>query len=443
MPLLIFDAQTMIVDDRKVIIGSANINERSQLGTRDSEIAAHIEEDKDLIDSTLNGQPVKVGRFAHTLRIRLMSEHIGLDVDQMDRDRFSKTTSNYLTQRLWSDYELSDDDKNDSINCVPPFIQVTKNMEHMEKEKEQIQQEEKDEIDINEIEKSYTHGSSDSEDTIKSDHNEKTHIKTKPFKSKRKKLNTFISKNDIEDQEKKVGQQAAEANAASGERRLSIEPLKTSNSSSTSKSNDATSALSPSKSIFGKRKSTKEDYLDFWTSLDPDTDNNGDTQAHKHNSNEKLAENYYNSLKLEDVKLKDKTIGDILNILKDPLTDEFQDFWHLLARFNTDLFRRSFLVVPDNNVRTWDQFNHFVKMAKLFLGRTDLKHGGTKTTVAATNVTSFPLNKDNGGEASIRDIIRHIRGHLVIWPNHFMEDDDVRGDFLFNVDKIAPIEIFD
>lgn len=29
----------MIIDDRKVIIGSANINDRSLLGNRDSEIA--------------------------------------------------------------------------------------------------------------------------------------------------------------------------------------------------------------------------------------------------------------------------------------------------------------------------------------------------------------------------------------------------------------------
>lgn len=29
------------------------------------------------------GKPYKVGRFAHTLRVRLMREHIGVDVDSM------------------------------------------------------------------------------------------------------------------------------------------------------------------------------------------------------------------------------------------------------------------------------------------------------------------------------------------------------------------------
>lgn len=29
------------------------------------------------------GKPFKVGRFAHTLRVRLMREHLGVDVDAM------------------------------------------------------------------------------------------------------------------------------------------------------------------------------------------------------------------------------------------------------------------------------------------------------------------------------------------------------------------------
>jgi phosphatidylserine/phosphatidylglycerophosphate/cardiolipin synthase-like enzyme len=39
----------MVVDDRLVICGSANINERSQTGDRDSELAAVVR-DTDMID---------------------------------------------------------------------------------------------------------------------------------------------------------------------------------------------------------------------------------------------------------------------------------------------------------------------------------------------------------------------------------------------------------
>jgi phospholipase D1/2 len=84
---LYIHAKCIIVDDRVALIGSANINERSMLGNRDSEVAAVVR-DTDLIWSTMGGRPYQVGRFAHTLRLRLMREHLGLDVDEiLDEER--------------------------------------------------------------------------------------------------------------------------------------------------------------------------------------------------------------------------------------------------------------------------------------------------------------------------------------------------------------------
>ncbi|GAB1316250.1 Phospholipase D1 [Madurella fahalii] len=79
---LYIHAKCIIVDDRIALIGSANINERSLLGNRDSEAAA-IVRDTDMLWSTMAGRPYRVGRFAHTLRLRLMREHLGLDVDEI------------------------------------------------------------------------------------------------------------------------------------------------------------------------------------------------------------------------------------------------------------------------------------------------------------------------------------------------------------------------
>lgn len=88
--ILYIHAKTMTVDDRLTIIGSANINERSQRGDRDSEIASIIR-DTDMIDSQMAGKPYKVGRFNHTLRIRLMREHLGIDVDDLNlNEQFAK-----------------------------------------------------------------------------------------------------------------------------------------------------------------------------------------------------------------------------------------------------------------------------------------------------------------------------------------------------------------
>lgn len=60
-------SKLLIADDRTVIIGSANINDRSLLGHRDSEIAMLIE-DVDFEKTIMNGKPYEAGRFAWSLR---------------------------------------------------------------------------------------------------------------------------------------------------------------------------------------------------------------------------------------------------------------------------------------------------------------------------------------------------------------------------------------
>jgi phospholipase D1/2 len=89
---LYIHAKIMVVDDRVAIIGSANINERSMLGSRDSEVAA-IVRDTEVLDSYMAGQPYKVGKFPHTLRMRLMREHLGVDVDHITEEEWASQMS--------------------------------------------------------------------------------------------------------------------------------------------------------------------------------------------------------------------------------------------------------------------------------------------------------------------------------------------------------------
>ena len=70
-------SKLMIVDDRVAIIGSANINDRSMVGDRDSEVAVIIQ-DNDMMEGKMNGQPYQVGKFCHSLRCHLLKEHLGL-----------------------------------------------------------------------------------------------------------------------------------------------------------------------------------------------------------------------------------------------------------------------------------------------------------------------------------------------------------------------------
>ena len=78
--LIYIHSKLMIVDDESVIIGSANINDRSMLGSRDSEFCVLINETLKY-DSIMNGNNYKAAKFAVTLRKALMSEHLGVDID--------------------------------------------------------------------------------------------------------------------------------------------------------------------------------------------------------------------------------------------------------------------------------------------------------------------------------------------------------------------------
>ena len=68
-------SKLMIVDDKYVICGSANINDRSLLGKRDSELAAVVH-DTEFIDSIQNGKPVKVGKYGFSLRKKIFKYNI-------------------------------------------------------------------------------------------------------------------------------------------------------------------------------------------------------------------------------------------------------------------------------------------------------------------------------------------------------------------------------
>jgi phospholipase D1/2 len=74
---LYIHSKLLIADDRTVICGSANLNDRSQLGDHDSEIAILIEDDEQ-IDSYMAGQPYRAARFAAQLRRFIFRKHLGL-----------------------------------------------------------------------------------------------------------------------------------------------------------------------------------------------------------------------------------------------------------------------------------------------------------------------------------------------------------------------------
>eukprot|EP00455_Lapot_gusevi_P029800 TRINITY_DN3193_c0_g3_i2.p1 TRINITY_DN3193_c0_g3~~TRINITY_DN3193_c0_g3_i2.p1 ORF type:complete len:196 (+),score=17.96 TRINITY_DN3193_c0_g3_i2:91-678(+) len=102
--LIYVHSKTMIVDDRHALIGSANINDRSMLGDRDTEIAVHCflnqsnaaQHPEDQITITMNGKPYVASKFVHSFRMDLMREHLGLTEAQ------SPSIVDVLSDSFWN-----------------------------------------------------------------------------------------------------------------------------------------------------------------------------------------------------------------------------------------------------------------------------------------------------------------------------------------------------
>ena len=98
--IIYIHSKLMIIDDTTVLIGSSNINDRSLLGNRDSEIAVIIEEQKEDY-YTMNGDnEYQAAKFAVGLRKHLMAEHLGINIyDSILDDPVSNKLYNFMKSR--------------------------------------------------------------------------------------------------------------------------------------------------------------------------------------------------------------------------------------------------------------------------------------------------------------------------------------------------------
>jgi len=71
-------SKLLIADDRVAVLGSANINDRSMQGDRDSELAVIITDDTKAKTALDGKHAVDVGQVVHDLRKRLWKKHFGL-----------------------------------------------------------------------------------------------------------------------------------------------------------------------------------------------------------------------------------------------------------------------------------------------------------------------------------------------------------------------------
>uniref|UniRef100_H3D2I7 Phospholipase n=1 Tax=Tetraodon nigroviridis TaxID=99883 RepID=H3D2I7_TETNG len=78
--LIYVHSKTLVADDRCYIIGSANINDRSMLGSRDSEMAVFVE-DEERVPSIMGGEEYQAGPLTLALRKECFSVLVGAQSD--------------------------------------------------------------------------------------------------------------------------------------------------------------------------------------------------------------------------------------------------------------------------------------------------------------------------------------------------------------------------
>uniref|UniRef100_A0A1A8AE64 Phospholipase n=1 Tax=Nothobranchius furzeri TaxID=105023 RepID=A0A1A8AE64_NOTFU len=96
--LIYVHSKMLIADDNTVIIGSANINDRSMLGKRDSEVAVFVE-DTETVNSVMDGQPYQAGKYALQLRLECFRMILGANADLSIN--VSDPVSDHFYKEVW------------------------------------------------------------------------------------------------------------------------------------------------------------------------------------------------------------------------------------------------------------------------------------------------------------------------------------------------------
>lgn len=329
---LYIHAKCMIVDDRQVIIGSANINERSQLGSRDSEVAAVVF-DHDMIDSFMAGEPYKVGRFPHSLRLRLMREHLGLDVDAIRQAEFEHADLRKT--------ELGLHGPPDNSQSSGDFTEVGR-------------------------EKGASNGSvnpaalrdlSDMDGSSEQKENRSPKL-TQPLNGSHEKI---VSPADLPWQASGSPPPTETDDNSQGSRQMvnGNSPSKQSNESA---SLHRTSSPLPPQAL--QRVNTQEAGLPLRSNL-PTLPPSDDTDIGGPPLRQSISGKYNEVLHPFVSGMRQPSIDQ--ECMKDPLSDAFsEDIWHAVAENNTKLFRLVFRCHPDDEVRNWDDYETYVDYRRRF-----------------------------------------------------------------------------
>ncbi|KAF9565693.1 phospholipase D [Agrocybe pediades] len=489
-------AKVCIVDDRLAIIGSANINERSQRGDRDSELAAVIR-DTDMIDSTMAGKPFKVGRFAHTLRVRLMREHLGIDVDALDEEDLmaNDPVQPEHQQDGWDpDQEqeygnekgvthikkskqktpigaLARDVKESMGQAIGAGVEATWNkttgtFHAAGLEKKSVNQPVGDEA-IREERTDYTReGEKETgfASSVVPTLEEKTVAEQRP---RMERADSSQDPDDTKEAQEYRQNEHAVPNGSASDLRTDDNVL----------FGAPANANSPSADDAPPARSLKSD-------IDEEEESAPGARA-------KIRENLSN----KSGRRNPWTVPTVKPLVgpddfEDPISDAFwKDIWVASAVHNTEIYRKVFHAIPDDLITTWKQYKEFIayhdRLSKPTRGSASSEplaripsesgdDGQQESQASDTLDAASQVSKDEGdeppstpsaGEGAQKDakprrstkgsepfekwereemekLLGELNGHLVIYPNRFLEGEDIANNFLFNADRLLPLPIY-
>ncbi|KAJ6619535.1 hypothetical protein B0H10DRAFT_2026156 [Mycena sp. CBHHK59/15] len=495
-----------IVDDRLAIIGSANINERSQRGDRDSELAAVIR-DTDMIDCTMAGKPFQVGRFAHTLRVRLMREHLGVDVDAMDEDYLMarKPVKPENEQDKW----VPDADENDGYVKEPKTKTATRAFLATVA----------DGVDQG------IHASADAGSNTTSKLLRKAGLVHNSL-AQSAGDDSLDAERKTYDRDGNLEEGFASAMVPTLEEKMVIEHRPPKDQADEAPLGDKLQdEVEPKDRNAIPEKESEGDIKAPHTDEESDNVQNhgegkpeqprtddGDLFVDDASEEEKAAPGARSLLRRHlAAKLGNKTWTLPTprpkvdpNGFEDPICDEFwKNVWVASATHNTEIYRKVFHAIPDDLVTTWKQYKEFVvhheRMNKPprdsttpeAVARVPSETGDEGAIPSDSTAPGNPVNPpgpkpiphtdgqleednkdadesppDPGLNASASEkrkgarstgtepfekwerdemekLLGQLNGHLVLYSNRFLEGEDIANNFLFNADRLLPLPIYD
>ncbi|KIK24525.1 hypothetical protein PISMIDRAFT_645727 [Pisolithus microcarpus 441] len=463
-------AKVCIVDDRLAIIGSANINERSQRGERDSEIATVIR-DTDMIDGTMAGRPFQVGRFAHSLRVRLMREHAGVDVDALSEHEYGSRRPPEPEQPQES---------------CDPHPELKKGRNQTETTHETSSQNALGDV-AKELKQGMVVAGDMADHMVVSEalkypaeaaEQEALREERTTFTREGKKVPGFTSAvvPTLEEQTVTEGRPPAVQAESSPLREELVQ-----RDQHGIGDDEPPEAHTADGQAYGAPANASKSALtdDAVPCTHSEAKDASDEEQNAPRGRSILRKHLAGNLGHKPWNLPTPAPHIDPDDFEDPICDRFwKNVWVACAAHNTEIYRKVFHAIPDDMITTWKQYTEFVAHHERFwkppkdgqsVGPTSRAPSGTREDRSTsengqgtkeslqgkegdTNGKDPPKVKSSRHSTEpfdrveleeMENLLKETRGHLVIYPTRFLEGEDEANNFLFGADRLLPLPIYD